>query len=237
MSFLVKNLSNIDNNESLELLAKKFIPFPNNAITMIVANGGMGKSFLALQMALKFVKETPNKKVFAFFSEDNFALIKERAELINSKILKANALNSEEMKNIFVASSNTEVPIFFKDNVFDDKAFEEFTELLKSYDLLIFDPLIAFYNANENDNSQARVFMQKWANYATLQNKAIVFLHHSDKTGRGSRGASAFVDAARLVYELSKSESYKNSLKLSIIKDNYNVYKYYKTKNINVFPK
>lgn len=237
MNFLVKNLSNIDNDEGLELLDKQFIPFPNSAITMIVANGGVGKSFLSLQIALRFIKNYPDKKVFAFFSEDSFALIKERARAINEKILKTNALGEEALKNISVASSSTEIPILFKEEVFNDENFKNFTKILKPYDLIIFDPLIAFYNANENDNSQARAFMQKWANYATKENKAIIFLHHSDKTGRGSRGASAFVDAARLVYELSKSEMNKNSLKLSIIKDNYNISKHYRVKNIVVFPR
>ena len=69
--------------------------------------------------------------------------------------------------------------------------------------------------------------MQLFTHWANKENKTIIFIHHSTKNTTQSRGASAFVDAVRVVYELDKIknkngdilESNKREIKLT--KDNY----------------
>ena len=71
--------------------------------------------------------------------------------------------------------------------------------------------------------------MQLFTEWANKENKTIIFIHHSTKNTTQSRGASAFVDAVRTVYELDKirdndgkeKESNKRIVKLT--KDNYGV--------------
>jgi replicative DNA helicase len=123
--------------------------------------------------------------------------------------------------------------------------FNQIKAELKDYDLVVLDPLLAFYGGDENDNSQARVFMQPFMNWARDTNKSIVFLHHSAKsTGASSnnksRGAGAFVDASRVCYEMNKiykkdnqtiesSKSHLRDIRLS--KDNYGAIKHLKSFN------
>ncbi|MDQ7021661.1 MAG: hypothetical protein Q9M91_07655 [Candidatus Dojkabacteria bacterium] len=88
---------------------------------------------------------------------------------------------------------------------------------------------MAFYGTDENNNSSARRFMQLFTDWANKENKTIIFIHHSTKNTTQSRGASAFVDAVRTVYELDKvrdkegnvKESNKRVVKLT--KDNYGI--------------
>ena len=67
--------------------------------------------------------------------------------------------------------------------------------------LAVFDPLLAFYGGNENDNSEARVFIQSFATWANKAEITTVIIHHASKDG-GSRGATAFHDGVRARYEL-----------------------------------
>ena len=67
--------------------------------------------------------------------------------------------------------------------------------------LAVFDPLLAFYGGDENDNSQARVFIQSFAEWAKKYLISTVIIHHANKDG-GSRGATAFHDGVRARYEL-----------------------------------
>jgi replicative DNA helicase len=71
--------------------------------------------------------------------------------------------------------------------------------------------------------------MQLFTDWANKENKTIIFVHHSTKHTTKSRGASAFVDAVRTVYEIDKikdkdgniQEKEKRIIKLT--KDNYGI--------------
>lgn len=65
--------------------------------------------------------------------------------------------------------------------------------------------------------------MMPFVKIANDREQNIIFLHHADKEGKGSRGAGAFADATRLTYFVSKEtlknddgkiEEVKNSTKL-----------------------
>ena len=112
--------------------------------------------------------------------------------------------------------------------------------------MIVFDPLLAFYGGDENDNSQARVFMQPFMNWASKDNKAIVFLHHSSKSMNQTqfnrvRGASAFVDACRVSYEMNKIYKKDNQTldddqlhlrEFKLSKDNYGAIRYLRDFNV-----
>jgi len=104
---------------------------------------------------------------------------------------------------------------------------------LKDFDFIILDPLIAFFGGDENNNSQAREFMNLLTEWADKEDKAILLVHHNNKsTTGGIRGASAFVDAVRLQYqlfypsELDEESLIPNNYRIiKIIKDNWGVSK------------
>ena len=134
-----------------------------------------------------------------------------------------------------------------KDGFSVSPEFHKIKRQLRPYEFIVFDPLLAFYGADENDNSQARLFMQPFMNWCKEMNKSIVFLHHSNKPVGSdnlsrTRGAGAFVDAARVCYEMNKIYKKDNKtldldclhlrdIKLS--KDNYGAIKHLKQFNVN----
>lgn len=229
-----------------EFYLKNWLPIPLGTITIISAPGGTGKTWLVVQLALRFILENPNKKVFLWLSEDLEAIVKHRMNLICKSILGTSL--DDRFKNITITDSSPQTLLEREKGVFKmSYKFEQIKAELNEYDLVVLDPLLAFYGADENDNSQARLFMQPFMNWAKDTNKSIIFLHHSNKaTGNDNssktRGAGAFVDASRVCYELDKVYSNDkktvdlNSLHLRDIKlskDNYGVIKHLKKFNIN----
>lgn len=227
-----------------EFYCKQWLPIPKGTITMISAPGGTGKTWLIVQLALRFILENPNKKVFLWLSEDLESIIKHRMSDICESIL------SESLNDRFINIHTTDsfpTPLIERSKGTSKMSsrFNQIKAELKDYDLVVFDPLLAFYGGDENDNSEARIFMQPFMNWAKNTNKSVVFLHHSSKSivqnsSNKSRGAGAFVDASRVCYEMNKiykkdnqtlenTKSHLRDIKLS--KDNYGAIKHLKNFN------
>ena len=229
-----------------EFYCKNWLPIPKGTISLISAPGGTGKTYVILQVALRFLLENPDKKVFLWLSEDRTGLIRYRANQICNNILN---VNLDQLPNLIITSTPPiQMLTKIKGNPAIDNKFHRVKAQLNKYDLIVFDPLLAFYGGDENDNSQARVFMQPFMNWASEENKAIVFLHHSAKssilndTANKTRGAGAFVDACRVCYEVNKiykkdnktldeNQLHMRNIKLS--KDNYGAIRYLKDFNIS----
>jgi len=240
-------------DRDIEFILKDFLPIPKKAVTLLSARGGAGKSWLILQLALKFINQT-NKKAFAWLSEDPLFETKKRAKkiineiLINHKDTKYFDINNTIYKNFKYLGSNTR-PFHFIEYQYKNKEinplFYKLKHTLKDFDFIILDPLIAFFGADENNNSQAREFMNLLAEWADKEDKAILVVHHNNKsTTGGIRGASAFVDAVRLQYELITNDNNdkKNNQevlpdgyrKLIIKKDNWGVERMLNKKRIDI---
>lgn len=228
-----------------EFYIKNWLPIPLGTITMISAPGGTGKTWITVQIAIRFILQNIDKKVFLWLSEDLESIIKHRMNSICSSILDT-PLN-DRFTNIHTTDTSPQPLLERNKGIYKmSYRFEQLKSELQDYDLIVFDPLLAFYGADENDNSQARLFMQPFMNWAKEENKAIVFLHHSNKSNGDtlirSRGAGAFVDAARVCYEVNKIYKKDNKtldldclhlrdIKLS--KDNYGAIKHLKQFNVN----
>jgi replicative DNA helicase len=111
-----------------------------------------------------------------------------------------------------------------------DPIWHDLKKVFDPYDLIILDPLIAFFGGDENNNGHARYFMQLFTEYAGKTGKTIIFIHHSTKGTAGSRGAGAIVDAARLHYEVDRIKDKEGKIDgkkyhmrlIRLAKDNYN---------------
>lgn len=223
--FEICSIENIEAKDS-EFYLKGFLPIPKNTVTMFSAPGGSGKSYLLLQIAIRFLLENPNKKAFLWFSEDPKELSKSRSENIVEKLLSS---SMEKISGRLKISDSQTVQVLEgkgRESIINPH-FYTLKAMLKEFELIVLDPLIAFYGADENSNADARKFMQLFTHWAANEEKSIIFIHHSTKNSTQSRGASAFVDAVRLVYEIDKIKNKEGQeidtqkRKIKITKDNY----------------
>ena len=220
--------------EKPEFWCKDWLPIPVGVATMISGVGGTGKGWLALQLALRLAKE--GKRVYLWFSEDTCGLVKDRYDAVKKEILIGDYYN--ELIDI-----SDEPPVFLLDtDRYSAKISDKFYGIkreLNDYDVILFDPLLAFFGGEENNNSQARVFMQPFMNWAMANKKALIFLHHSKKDGGGFRGAGAFMDAMRSGYEIETHTIKVNGKdipdpdklhlkRITLLKDNYGASLYIK---------
>jgi replicative DNA helicase len=218
----------------IEFVLTGWLPIPKRTVTLFSAPGGSGKSWAVIQLTLRYIIENPDKKAFLWLSEDPKELSKKRAFIIAHQILAIDKGVDKDRVFERIAISDTPAIQMLQEarRVEINKKFYELKELLKDYELIVFDPLSAFFGVEENSNSNARMFMQLFTDWANKNNKIIIFLHHSTKHSTTARGASAFVDAVRLVYEIDNDKDDKNSKIFKVTKDNYGAKKHLKESNV-----
>jgi replicative DNA helicase len=188
--------------EEAEFICKSWLPFPKNTVSLVSAGGGVGKSFLLLQAAMRMIREE-QLRVFMWLSEDALSLSKFRSEMIAKGILETEI--SQISRDLHIAGADSETIHFLEESragVSVNSKFYQFKRMLSQYDVIILDPLIAMFGADENNNAHARKFINLFTRWATKEQKTIIFIHHGTKNSSQSRGASAFVDAVRLVYRV-----------------------------------
>ena len=225
--FDIQNIQDIQDKE-VEFICKSWLPIPIRTVSLVTAPGGTGKSWFVQQLSIRAIQEGKIKKAFLWLSEDPREISKNRFNKVFDKVLK---LTDSSIKSKIDISDSPTIQFLYDDQrkVEVSPLFSHFKVKLQEYDLIILDPLIAFYGTDENNNSSARRFMQLFTEWANRENKTIIFIHHSTKNTTQSRGASAFVDAVRTVYEIDKikdkdgniKESNKRVIKLT--KDNYGI--------------
>lgn len=186
-----------------EFILQDFMPFPKNTVGMISAKGGVGKTNLSLILAGEYVKSEVGN-VALWLTEDEEGNIKHRINtLIDAKIMD----NFNELRVHYILNE----PVHF--SKIKGKEFEQDSDSLNSLKtfclvndirFLIIDPLLAFFGGSENDNGQARIFMQPFIEWCKYSDINIIFIHHSSKGEvANTRGAGAFQDATRCAYTMS----------------------------------
>ena len=219
LSDLSKNISSIENIGALsgyaskcivdadekrtEFILNNWLPMPRGTVSMLAAGGGTGKTWAAIQAALRHARSFTDKQVALWLSEDPEAESKNRARAVSKEILNT---TFSDYRNVQIFTDAPEPLI--NGNKLDMYEFRKLKKSLSGFDLIILDPLTSFYGGEENDNSQAVQFMLPFKKWALEENICILFLHHARKGGEDgksrARGASAFVDATRCVYEMDK---------------------------------
>jgi replicative DNA helicase len=241
------NIVSFDQIEAQEakFICKSWLPFPKDTVSLVSAGGGVGKSFLLLQAAMRMVRDE-KLKVFMWLSEDPLTLSKYRFEMIAKQILETDTLLFK--KNLHLAGADSQTIHFLDESragVSVSSKFYQFKRALKEYDVIILDPLIAMFGADENNNAHARTFINLFTRWATKEKKTIIFIHHGTKNTSQSRGASAFVDAVRLVYRVELIKNEQGETKedenrfIILDKDNNGAKKYLGSSKVKrqVFPK
>lgn len=243
--FTIRNAATTPAIEA-DFIIKNWLPLPLNTVSLISAPGGTGKSWLVLQLACRYLLENPTKKAFLWLSEDPSGITAHRLEKILTAILEISGDKKDSLLSRLDISDDPTPLLIYEENrkIIQNPQFWQMKRILDPYDLIIFDPLIAFFGADENNNSHARRFMQMFSDWAGKMSKTILFIHHSTKNTTQSRGASAFVDAVRLVYEMDKlrtkegKELASDKRKLILSKDNYGALRHLENNEVErqIFP-
>jgi len=219
--------------KKINFYLKNILPMPQNTVGIISSRGGMGKTFLSLRIASDFIKET-GKRALVWFSEDEPEIIAFRFDAL----VKEFNIDKDTQKKIdYITTSPKQFAIkekgVFKAN---NEAVAELRKdcISNNVGLIVIDPLLAFYGGDENDNSQARVFMQVFLDWAKQDGVNILSVHHAQKGDGSSRGAGAFIDACRYAYELHYPKTDKDEIdfdkkdkgirEVRLTKDNHNAY-------------
>ena len=204
-------------------ILSKYLPLPENAVTLLSALGGTGKTRLSLIMASKYISETKgNYNVSLWLTEDYQGQVRE----IFDQMVKEHLVEGWTIKNMLLILDEPpqlakRVSGLFKANY--DEIMRIGQHLIdNNVKLAVFDPLLAFYGGNENDNSEARVFIQSFATWANKAEITTLIIHHASKDG-GSRGATAFHDGVRARYELDVPRDKDGNQNKQMVSDGFRV--------------
>ncbi len=200
-----------------DLICTKFLPLRRNFLNNICAKGGVGKTTIALEVAIITILEEKhnnrNFNVLFWASEDSESDITDRFNIICNDILKLSKEDREYvLKNLTIIDIETDIPTFLdkefgKGKIKRTEDYNSFIEFIEPFDLVILDPLLAFYSVcglDENNNAEAKQFMLLFTSLSQKLKKTFLMIAHTAKHEEGIRGASAFRDAFRLSYSISK---------------------------------
>ena len=232
-----QSLRSVERKRS-EFILKDILPLPAKTVNMISSAGGMGKTFIAIRLANEFVKENKSR-VLCWFSEDDNGEVAIRYDFLK----KSGLIMQEFQDDIFLINSEPKQFAIKEQGIFkaNYKALDDLKNdcLFNNIKFIIIDPLLAFYGGDENDNSQARVFMQPFIEWTKQFDITVLFIHHSSKAG-GTRGAGAFRDAVRTLYEMNYVTDEKGEIdfetkdagvrQVSLVKDNRNAFYWFEKK-------
>ncbi|MBU1668510.1 helicase RepA family protein [bacterium] len=202
MKIQSKKLSEVD-EVIQEFILEKTLPMPKNTITMISAKGGVGKTNLALYIAAEFITHHTGN-VGMWLTEDEEGNIKHRINTLKSNFIIKDF--DEYRAEIIVNNPEHFAKIIGREFLQDEEIINDMKLFCIENDirLLVLDPLLAFFGGNENDNGQARTFMQPFINWCKEIDINIIFIHHASKGEiTNTRGAGAFNDAVRCAYTVS----------------------------------
>ena len=183
-----------------------FLIIPQNALTMLAGAGGIGKSFIAIHLAIRYVLANPEKKALLWLSEDLEGHVAGRFKALWFSYYQ------DKYKKDFGATHRI-TTIGSDTGVYDLDGLnsKEIKELFADFDFIVLDPLISFAPSGvETDNQEARRFMARLMSLAK-EKDGVVIIHHVSKTtadeiAKGTatyvsgRGSSDITNAMRLIY-------------------------------------
>jgi len=190
---------------------------PRGVVGGIMAAGGVGKSFLLLQIAFALATATtfgpfrPTGKIKTLYvaGEDPEWELHRRAYLIADQMgLSGSPGLSENLAPVStVGQIGPLIALDENSNPATTPAYDwlrSSIEALAGLEVLILDPMSRFYGLNENDNSHATAWIFALERLAQAHGLTVLFAHHEPKSARtmelrdsAGRGASALRDGCR----------------------------------------
>ena len=233
--------------EKVEIIGKNFLPLvKGGGYNILAGRGGTGKSIIALRSMIHHLVLNPNEKGLGYFTEDDKEEVEGRFRAVCSHEHKMSKEETDALlrRCLFVTTENDPMWKFVRKGQNDFELTEEyfaFQEFIFSENVgfVILDPLKAFHTLNENDNTEMDfVVRNAMKPLSTKTGCCVLILHHSAKGQNGARGASTIADSGRISYSVDRvhkkttdgklipDERYQGLVRLTIEKDNKNIFKY-----------
>jgi hypothetical protein len=213
------------------LITPDFVPFRRFYVNNISSAGGIGKSALTLQTSILHILNEKYEygrdvKVLFWSSEDMFEDVADRFFMICDEVLSLSKNDIEYVnERLTVIDGDSEIFSFIegeKNFKKVSKNFVDFKKACENFDLIVLDPLLAFYSnseLDENNNSEAKMFMFLLTIWCFESRKTIIVVSHSAKGSVNVRGAQSFLDAFRFSISLHRFEEPLKDDEDRVIKD------------------
>ena len=209
---------------------------PEGVVAGLSAPGGTGKSYFALQLGVSlalgramFSSFIPagKRRVMLFLGEDPEAVTYTRMEHIRTYLKLANHEDELIDTNLQLYTIPGE-PLLrsSKDGPKFTEAYERMRQAIEAFkpSLVIIDPKSRWSGFSENNNDLNTRFVSALEDLVKPHHASILITHHVNKAKRTNgtaasvRGASAFVDAARVFFGMARRG---NLVELQMSKGNY----------------
>ncbi|WP_162084515.1 helicase RepA family protein [Sulfuriferula nivalis] len=215
------------------------------SVGLLVASGGTGKSFLALDIAISQVigrpvadglfPSTNQHKVVYLAGEESDRLLAERLRCMLTKRER----ELPTLQNlILLAMSGNDCLLVSRGQ--PTSLLNELENVAQGARLIILDPIRRLHDGDENDSAAMTQFVIALESLAKKTGAAVIGLHHTNRASvedassqHASRGSSALVDGARWQINLStmnektaavcgkSNEDRHNFVALDFVKGNY----------------
>ena len=209
-------------------------------VGLIVAQEGVGKSFLALEIGL--AKATgydltgigitgPGNGVVYFSKEDPPEIIEERLQSLVPFIESDEVLTRTDGLEI-VSLYGRRATLASEKSLVNEKLIRQIIKTGSGKDLLIFDTLRKLHDLEENSSGEMKVLLEIFDRIALETGAAVLLIHHTNKSANlngqqgdqsSARGSNAIVGNTRwsLHLETVKNEAGTKMLKVSIPRASY----------------
>ena len=209
-------------------------------VGLIVAQEGVGKSFLALEIGLAKVTgydltgigiTGPGNGTVYFSKEDPPEIIEERLQSIGPFIESDEALARADGLEI-VSLYGKPATLAAEKSVVNEKLIRQIIRIGSGKDLLIFDTLRKLHDLEENSSGETKVLLEIFDRIALKTGAAVLLIHHTNKSANlngqqgeqsSARGSNVIVGNTRwsLHLETVKDVSGRKRIKVSIPRASY----------------
>jgi hypothetical protein len=182
-------------------------------VGLIVAQEGVGKSFLALEVALAKatghdmtgIGVTGPGRVVYFSKEDPPEIMEERLQSIRPFITSDESLASADNLEI-VSLYGKPATLVSEKTIVNEKLIRQIIRAGSSKDLLIFDTLRKLHDLEENSSGEMKVLLEIFDRIALETGAAVLLIHHTNKSANlngqqgdqsSARGSNAIVGNTR----------------------------------------
>ncbi|MCD8554127.1 AAA family ATPase [Seleniivibrio sp.] len=194
---------------------------PIGAVTMLVAHGGVGKSYLAMKMGIHTClgleilnAETNGEKVAYMSLEDPQPPIRQRLYNLINRMPNDVKSRIQEISDKFILIDRYGLPTHFANNFNGEVEISSIVDDLAVYlklnniRCLFIDTMVRSHSLDENSNAQMGALLVAYERLASKAGCSVVLIHHVPKNNsnqlHAARGASSITDNARSVILLER---------------------------------